>query len=122
MSDDDPKSRPRNPTRRKFLLTSGSGVAASLVAGYVPAIAKGATEESTSALTEQPNVQGAVPPTLRTNGKEHSLRIHPPTTLLACTPEPVPLPETKKGCAHGQCGARTVHVNASRRRRCVNSA
>ncbi len=37
MSDDDPKPRPPNPTRRKFLLTSGSGVAASLVAAYVPA-------------------------------------------------------------------------------------
>jgi xanthine dehydrogenase YagT iron-sulfur-binding subunit len=122
MSDDDPKSRPRNPTRRKFLLTSGSGVAASLVAGYVPAIAKGATEESTSALTEQPNVEGAVPVTLRINGKEHSLRIDPRTTLLDCIRETVTLTGTKKGCDHGQCGACTVHVNGRRVLSCLNLA
>ena len=73
MSDDDPKSRPPNPTRRKFLLTSGSGVAASLLAAYVPASAKGAAEESDSAPTNTgPNIEGAVPITLRINGKEHS--------------------------------------------------
>src|ERR1700674_3714730 len=122
MSDDDPKSRPRNPTRRKFLLTSGSGVAASLVAGHVPAIGKGATEESTSTLTEQPHEWGAVPVTLRINGKEHSLRIDPRTTLLDCIRETVTLTGTKKGCDHGQCGACTVHVNGRRVNSCLSLA
>ena len=59
MSDDDPQSRPPSPTRRKFLLTSGSGVAASLVAGYVPALAKDAVVDSDSAATSAaPNIEG----------------------------------------------------------------
>jgi len=123
MSDDDPKSRPPSPTRRKFLLTSGSGVAASLVAAYVPAFAKGAAEESDSAATNAgPNLEGAVPITLRINGKEHSLRVDPRTTLLDCIRETVTLTGTKKGCDHGQCGACTVHVNGRRVLSCLNLA
>jgi xanthine dehydrogenase YagT iron-sulfur-binding subunit len=123
MSDDDPKSRPPSPTRRKFLLTSGSGVAASLVAAYVPASAKGAAEESDSAPTNAgPNIEGAVPITLRINGEEHSLRIDPRTTLLDCIRETVTLTGTKKGCDHGQCGACTVHVNGKRVLSCLNLA
>jgi hypothetical protein len=81
MPDDDPNSRPPSPTRRKFLLRSGSGVAASLVAGYVPALAKDAAAEVDSAPTSAaPNIEGAIPVTLRINGKDHSLRIDPRTT------------------------------------------
>ena len=123
MSDDDPKSRPPSPTRRKFLLTSGSSVAASLVAGYVPALAKEAAAVSDSALTDaRPNMEGTVPITLRINGKEHSLRIDPRTTLLDCIRETVALTGTKKGCDHGQCGACTVHVNGKRVLSCLNLA
>jgi len=123
MSDDDPKSRPPSPTRRKFLLTSGSGVAASLVAAYVPVSAKSAAGESDPALADaRPNIEGAVPITLRINGKEHSLRIDPRTTLLDCIRETVALTGTKKGCDHGQCGACTVHVNGKRVLSCLNLA
>jgi xanthine dehydrogenase YagT iron-sulfur-binding subunit len=123
MSDEDPKSRPPSPARRKFLVTSGSGVAASLVAGYVPALAKDAAAESDSAPTSAaPNIEGAVPITLRINGKEHSLRIDPRTTLLDCIRETVALTGTKKGCDHGQCGACTVHVNGRRVLSCLNLA
>jgi len=123
MSDDDPKSRPPSPTRRKFLLTSGSSVAASLVAGYVPALAKsGAGESDSDPASAGPNIEGAVPITLRINGKEHSLRIDPRTTLLDCIRETVALTGTKKGCDHGQCGACTVHVNGRRVLSCLNLA
>src|SRR6185295_14518572 len=123
MSDDDPKSRPPSPTRRKFLVTSGSSVAASLVAGYVPALAKEAAAVSDSALADaRPNMEGAVPITLRINGKEHSLRIDPRTTLLDCIRETVALTGTKKGCDHGQCGACTVHVNGRRVVSCLTLA
>src|SRR5712691_10322778 len=99
MSDDDTKPRPPNPTRRKFLLTSGSGVAASLVAAYVPASAKSAAEESDSPPTSAGSIiEGAVPITLSINGKEYSLRIDPRTTLLDCIRETVTLTGTKKGC------------------------
>ena len=121
MSDDDPKSRPSRPTRRKFLLTSGSSVAASVVAGYVPALAQSAAGESESVRTGS-NIQGAVPITLRINGKDHQLRIDPRTTLLDCIRETVALTGTKKGCDHGQCGACTVHVNGRRVLSCLTLA
>src|SRR5207245_6622575 len=85
MSDDDPQSCPPDPTRRKFLLTTGSSVAASLAAAYVPALANSAAGESESASADSgPNIEGAVPITLRINGKDHQLRIDPRTTLLDC--------------------------------------
>lgn len=123
MTDDDPKSRPPNPTRRKFLLTSGSGVAASLVAGYVPALARDAAEEIDSdPVNTVQNIEGAVPITLRINGKNYPLRIDPRTTLLDCVRESIALTGTKKGCDHGQCGACTVHVNGRRVLSCLNLA
>ena len=123
MSDDDSRSRPPGPTRRKFLLTSGTSVAASLVAAYAPASAKSAAGGSDSARTSAgPNIEGAVPITLRVNGKDHSLRIDPRTTLLDCVRETVELTGTKKGCDHGQCGACTVHVNGRRVLSCLNLA
>ena len=64
----------------------------------------------------------AVPISLRINGKEHSLRIDPRTTLLDCLRESVELTGTKKGCDHGQCGACTVHVNGRRVLSCLSLA
>ena len=123
MSDDDPKSQPPDPTRRKFLVTSGSGVAASVVAGYIPALASNAgADDNTSLASAGSNIEGSVPITLRINGKEHSLRIDPRTTLLDCIRETVALTGTKKGCDHGQCGACTVHVNGRRVLSCLNLA
>jgi xanthine dehydrogenase YagT iron-sulfur-binding subunit len=122
MADDDSKSRPLDPTRRRFLLTSGSGVAASLVAGYAPGLAQRAQEERSDPASTGPNIEGAVPVTLRINGKDHQLRIDPRTTLLDCIRETVALTGTKKGCDHGQCGACTVHVNGKRVLSCLNLA
>lgn len=64
----------------------------------------------------------AVPITLRINGKEHSLRIDPRTTLLDCIRETVELTGTKKGCDHGQCGACTVHIDSRRVLSCLTLA
>jgi len=123
MSDDNLKSEPPDPTRRKFLLTTGSGVAATMVASYAPSLANSASGESDSPMTTNaPNIEGAVPITLRINSKEHSLRIDPRTTLLDCIRETVTLTGTKKGCDHGQCGACTVHVNGRRVLSCLNLA
>ena len=123
MPDEDHQSRPSSPTRRRFLLTTGSGVAASVVAGYIPALANSAAGEGDAAPVDAvPNIEGAVPITLRINGKEHSLRIDPRTTLLDCIRETVALTGTKKGCDHGQCGACTVHVNGRRVLSCLNLA
>jgi xanthine dehydrogenase YagT iron-sulfur-binding subunit len=123
MSDDDPQSGPPDPTRRKFLLTTGSSVAASLVTAYVPALANSTAGENDPALTETgPTIEGAIPITLRINGKDHQLRIDSRTTLLDCIRETVVLTGTKKGCDHGQCGACTVHVNGKRVLSCLNLA
>jgi xanthine dehydrogenase YagT iron-sulfur-binding subunit len=123
MSDDDPQSCPPDPTRRKFLLTTGSSVAASLAAAYVPAFANSAAGKSDSvAAGAESNIEGAVPITLRINGKDQQLRIDPRTTLLDCIRETVALTGTKKGCDHGQCGACTVHVNGRRVNSCLTLA
>jgi xanthine dehydrogenase YagT iron-sulfur-binding subunit len=65
---------------------------------------------------------GAVPVTLKVNGKSYTLRIDPRTTLLDCLRENLNLPGTKKGCDHGQCGACTVHVNGQRVNSCLSFA
>ena len=119
MSDDDLQSHSPNPTRRQFLLTSGSGVAASVVAGYIPVFAHSNAGEHDAAPT---NIEGAIPITLRINGKDHGLHIDPRTKLLDCIRETVALTGTKKGCDHGQCGACTVHVNGRRVNSCLTLA
>src|SRR5262249_28400977 len=123
MLDDDRPACPPDPTRRRFLLTTGTSVAASLAAAYVPALASSDTGETNSdSAASVPIIEGAVPITLRINGKDHQLRIDPRTTLLDCIRETVALTGTKKGCDHGQCGACTVHVNGKRVLSCLNLA
>ena len=121
MHKDDSSSGQRNPNRRQFLLTTGSTVAASLLVAHTSA-AVGQESDATAVRAETPAVEGAVPVTLRINGKDHHLRIDPRTTLLDCIRETVALTGTKKGCDHGQCGACTVHVNGRRVLSCLNLA
>src|SRR5437016_5685080 len=121
MSDDDPQSCPPDPTRRKFLLTTGSSVAASLVTAYVPALANSsAGEDDSAAAGATPAIEGAIPITLRINGKDHQLRIDPRTTLLDCIRETVALTGSKKGCDHGPCGACAGPVNGRRVNACLS--
>ena len=55
--------------------------------------------------------KGAVPAKLRVNGKEHSLRIDPRTSLLDCLREHPHLTGSKKGCDHCLVAVRaTVHI------------
>jgi xanthine dehydrogenase YagT iron-sulfur-binding subunit len=107
-------------TRRSFLSHIGAAsIAASTpVFGSVSSHAPAATEETPSV----DGVEGAVPVTLRINGKEHNLKLDPRTTLLDCLRENLNLPGTKKGCDHGQCGACTVHVNGRRVNSCLSFA
>ncbi|MGH9969155.1 MAG: 2Fe-2S iron-sulfur cluster-binding protein [Pyrinomonadaceae bacterium] len=115
------QSNPQNPTRRKFLSTTGSTAAATLIGAYVPLPAN-ASEETEVPRVGVPTIEGAVPITLRINGKDRQLRIDPRTTLLDCIRESVVLTGTKKGCDHGQCGACTVHVNGRRVVSCLSLA
>jgi xanthine dehydrogenase YagT iron-sulfur-binding subunit len=123
MRDDSPSS-PSNPNRRAFLRTTGGTAAAAVIAGCGPAQRESTPGQSVSpaAIADGPNIEGAVPITLRINGKDRQLRVDPRTTLLDCIRETVALTGTKKGCDHGQCGACTVHVNGRRVNSCLSLA
>jgi xanthine dehydrogenase YagT iron-sulfur-binding subunit len=109
-------------SRRSFLSSLGAvGVAATavpIVAGAqtAPPMAPPATA------TVGETIEGAIPVSLRVNGKQLDLEIDPRTTLLDCLRETISLTGTKKGCDHGQCGACTVHVNGRRINSCLTLA
>ena len=119
---DKSNSDPVDPSRRKFLKTSGTTAAAGMISAYLPVHASGAVEPTREGEFPRPTIEGAIPITLRINGKDHKLNIDPRTTLLDCIRETVTLTGTKKGCDHGQCGACTVHVNGKRVLSCLNLA
>jgi xanthine dehydrogenase YagT iron-sulfur-binding subunit len=118
---DDPSPDPSNPTRRTFLRTTGNTAAAAVISACAPAQGN-STAEPSAAIAAEPAIEGAVPITLRINGKDRQLRVDPRTTLLDCIRETVVLTGTKKGCDHGQCGACTVHVNGRRVNSCLSLA
>jgi len=101
-------------TRRTFLSRLGM---AGLLVSTRPMISESARAESPAPST--PELEGAIPVTLRINGKKYDLRIDPRTTLLDCLREHLHLTGSKKGCDHGQCGACTVHVNGRRMNSCL---
>jgi xanthine dehydrogenase YagT iron-sulfur-binding subunit len=109
-------------SRRSFLSSLGAvGVAASaapIVAGAQTAPPMAPATTDTAAET----IEGAIPVSLRVNGKQLDLHIDPRTTLLDCLRETISLTGTKKGCDHGQCGACTVHVNGRRINSCLTLA
>ena len=115
---EEPSAGHSGPTRREFLVSTGGAAAAALVAQYTAT----AAEEATVNSVQGPIVEGAIPITLRINGREHPLRVDPRTTLLDCIRETVALTGTKKGCDHGQCGACTVHVDGRRVVSCLSLA
>ena len=106
-------------TRRRFLSRLGM---ASLLASAGPVLGERSRDEA-AAIPETKEamvaVEGAIPVTLRVNGKTYDLRIDPRTTLLDCLREHLHLTGSKKGCDHGQCGACTVHVNGRRMNSCL---
>jgi xanthine dehydrogenase YagT iron-sulfur-binding subunit len=121
---DDPSSSPSTPTRRVFLKSTSSSAAAAIIGQTAMAHMVEAAEPSGAAEKQSDSfeIAGAVPIDLRINGKSHSLRIDPRSTLLDCIRETVALNGTKKGCDHGQCGACTVHVNGRRVNSCLSLA
>src|ERR1044072_5909700 len=106
------------PNRREYLLRIGTSAAATVLTGC----ASPRHDPPHAAIADRPDIQGAVPITLRINGKDHHLRIDPRTTLLDCVRETLAFTGTKKGCDHGQCGACTVHVNGRRVNSCLSLA
>jgi len=105
-------------TRRRFLSRLGM---ASLVASAGPVLGQRSRTEPTATpeMKAVSAVEGAIPVSLRVNGKKYDLQIDPRTTLLDCLREHLHLTGSKKGCDHGQCGACTVHVNGRRMNSCL---
>jgi xanthine dehydrogenase YagT iron-sulfur-binding subunit len=109
-------------SRRSFLSSLG---AVSVAATAVPIVAGAQTAPPmapTASDTAAEAIEGAIPISLRVNGKQLDLQIDPRTTLLDCLRETISLTGTKKGCDHGQCGACTVHVNGRRINSCLTLA
>jgi xanthine dehydrogenase YagT iron-sulfur-binding subunit len=109
-------------SRRSFL----SHIGAASIAATTPVFAS-VSPHAPPAVEVEPaqatdGIEGAIPVTLRINGKEHNLKLDPRTTLLDCLRENLNMPGTKKGCDHGQCGACTVHVNGRRVNSCLSFA
>ena len=64
----------------------------------------------------------AVNLTLNVNAVPYAIAIEPRVTLLDALREVMGLTGTKKGCAHGQCGACTVLINGRRTYSCLTFA
>jgi xanthine dehydrogenase YagT iron-sulfur-binding subunit len=111
----------RKVSRRSFLSQVG---AAGMVAAATPALvaAGGGAAASARADIAVEKIEGAIPVSLRVNGKMNALEIDPRTTLLDALRESLNLTGTKKGCDHGQCGACTVHINGTRVNSCLTLA
>ncbi len=119
---DDSRSARRKLSRRAFLSRTGSSAAAVAIAGRAAVPATTTVPDTPAGSADATVPAGAVPVTLRINGKEHRLAVDPRSTLLDCVRETVALTGTKKGCDHGQCGACTVHVNGRRVNSCLTLA
>jgi xanthine dehydrogenase YagT iron-sulfur-binding subunit len=103
------KGKLRNPTaakarlsRRDFLAGAGVTVSGGLLAGRTVATAA-SPEETTSVVGP-----GAVPVTLRVNGKAHQLTLEPRVTLLDALRDHLDLTGAKKVCDRAACGTCTV--------------
>jgi xanthine dehydrogenase YagT iron-sulfur-binding subunit len=112
-------SKPKQPTRRRFLIRAAAGSAA-LYAGLHGARLFPAAQAATVTLAArgpQP-----VPMTLTINGTRHALTLEPRVTLLDALRERLGLTGTKKGCDQGTCGACTVLVEGKRVNSCLTLA
>jgi hypothetical protein len=90
----DSGSGPLDPTRRTFLLTTGSAAAATAFAESASALASGGAH---SLGRDMSDISGLLPPTVHINGKERKLRIDPRTTLLDCLRETLALQVGARG-------------------------
>lgn len=119
------KSADSNPifgrfSRRSFLSQLGAAGIAATASPLIPTAAAAPAQELAD--VSESTVSGAVPLTLKVNGKDHRVSLEPRVTLLDALRENLQLVGTKKGCDHGQCGACTVHVNGRRVNSCLTFA
>jgi xanthine dehydrogenase YagT iron-sulfur-binding subunit len=108
-------------SRRSFLTQLGAAGLAATAAPIAHATGVGEVP-APAAVDVSDEVPGAVPVSLRVNGKDYRLMLEPRVTLLDALRENLQMFGTKKGCDHGQCGACTVHVNGRRVNSCLSFA
>jgi xanthine dehydrogenase YagT iron-sulfur-binding subunit len=109
---------PSGISRRELIAgaaVAGAGVAAAVARRAIaqPQIAPASPDAAPS---------GAVPVTLRINGRQYDLKVEPRVTLLDALRENLGLTGTKMGCDHGQCGACTVLIDGRRVNSCLTLA
>ncbi|HET9177009.1 MAG TPA: (2Fe-2S)-binding protein [Terriglobia bacterium] len=92
-------------TRRDFLKGAGVTVSGSLLVGG--AVASAAPPGSEAGFVGP----GAVPVTLRVNGKVHKLNLEPRVTLLDALRDRLSITGSKKVCDRATCGACTVMID-----------
>jgi xanthine dehydrogenase YagR molybdenum-binding subunit len=102
--DEDEGAAPPGISRRAFLGTTTGGAALTGLVSITPRRAEAAP------VAIGP---GAVPLTLRINGKARNLTVEPRTTLAAALRDRLGLTGTKIGCDRGACGACTVHIDGT---------
>ncbi|HYY99737.1 MAG TPA: 2Fe-2S iron-sulfur cluster-binding protein [Pyrinomonadaceae bacterium] len=107
--------------RRRFLkqalMTGGGVAAANLLLSYRLKIF--AQDAPAAGPRAQNEAAGAMPVTLRVNGKSYPLQLEPQVTLLDAIRERIGLTGSKKGCDRGQCGACTVLADGRRINSCL---
>lgn len=108
-------------SRRSFLSRLGATGVAVTAAPFAVA-AQTPIAEPQGVVEAAEKIEGAMPVSLKINGKAYELVLDPRTTLLDALRESVTLTGTKKGCDHGQCGACTVHVDGRRVNSCLTLA
>lgn len=118
MHRDDPDQKGLNPgqgmTRRGFMMSMGTGVAAVAASGTV--LAQGPAE---AAVLDPAALH---PIALTVNGRSHRLLVEPRWTLLFVLREKLGLTGTKSGCERGECGACTVLLDGVARYGCLTLA
>src|SRR6201998_31538 len=117
---DEHESNSEPNTRGTVDVTRRTGIETGTTALLLPPLPRAALAAGSAADSEpSPSPVGVE---LQINGHPHSLTLDPRTTLLDALREHLALTGTKKGCAHGQCGACTVLIDGHRINSCLTLA